>query len=155
MITKDEILSAQKAWGDALIEIGKLKENRNECEALTSEIIDRYYAYDLGNVLFKPTRTSDIQFRGTREGAIAYFIGGSESYSEDTGFALQPWTKVDFDNAGGMFIYEDYAVAMGNYFFTEAGTGNISKVEYTFGYIKDAEGALKINLHHSSVPFKP
>lgn len=155
MITKDDILSAQKAWGDALIEIGKLKNNRAACEALTSEIIDRYYAFDLGSVLFKPTRAKETQFRGTRDGAYSYFIGGSDSFPEDTGFALQPWTKVEFDNAGGMFIYEDYAVAMGNYFFTEAVTGDIKKVEYTFGYIKDKKGALKINLHHSSVPFTP
>ncbi len=155
MITKDEILSAQKAWGDALIEIGKLKDNRDECEALTSEVIDRFYAYDLGNVLFKPTRAKDIQFRDTREGAMSYFIGGSDRYPEDTGFALQPWSKVEFNNAGGFFIYEDYALVMGNYKFTEAGTGVISKVEYTFGYIRDAKRALKINLHHSSVPFTP
>lgn len=155
MITKDEIISAQKVWGDALIEIGKLKNKRAECEALTSEVIDRYYAFDLGSVLFKPTRAKEIQFRGTREGAFSYFIGGSDSFPEDTGFALQPWSKVEFDNAGGMIILEDYAVAMGNYIFTEAGTGDTKKVEYTFGYIKDANGGLKINLHHSSVPFTP
>jgi len=153
MITKDEILSAQKAWGDALIEIGKLKNDRKACEALTSEVIDNYYAYEKGNVLFKPTRAKEIQFRGTREGAVAYFIGRSGNFPEDTGFALQPWSKVEFENSGGIFIYEDYAVAMGNYFFTDANRGDISKVEYTFGYIKDAKGALKINLHHSSMPF--
>jgi hypothetical protein len=41
---------------------------------------------------------------------------------------------------------------MGNYFFTEL-DGTEIKVEYTFGYIKDSDGRLKINLHHSSIPF--
>jgi len=46
------------------------------------------------------------------------------------------------------------AIAMGNYYFTCAETGNVSKVEYTFGYKKSIkDGKLRIFLHHSSVPF--
>ena len=41
---------------------------------------------------------------------------------------------------------------MGNYFFTDL-DGNEAKVEYTFGY-KLFEGELKIDVHHSSFPFK-
>ena len=40
---------------------------------------------------------------------------------------------------------------MGNYFFTTP-EGEEVKVEYTFGYITDSEGKLRINLHHSSMP---
>ena len=43
---------------------------------------------------------------------------------------------------------------MGNYFFTDL-NGDESKVEYTFGYVKDEEGNLKIGVHHSSLPFSP
>ncbi|MBW2183666.1 MAG: hypothetical protein JRF49_07355, partial [Deltaproteobacteria bacterium] len=50
------------------------------------------------------------------------------------------------------YIHGDYAVAMGNYFFTQV-DGTEVKVEYTFGYIKGSDGKLKINLHHSSIPF--
>lgn len=42
---------------------------------------------------------------------------------------------------------------MGNYYFTDANTNKEIKVEYTFGYIKDKDGNLKINLHHSSLPY--
>ena len=38
------------------------------------------------------------------------------------------------------------------YFFTES-NGSIVKVEYSFGYFLDSNGNLKINLHHSSLPF--
>ena len=70
--------------------------------------------------------------------------------AEDKGFAIQPWTKVRFDNTD--FILEDNrAIAMGNYFFTDL-DGNEAKVEYTFGY-KLVDGVLKIDLHHSSFPF--
>ena len=41
---------------------------------------------------------------------------------------------------------------MGNYYFTDL-TGVETKVEYTFGY-KLSNGELKIDLHHSSLPFK-
>ena len=42
---------------------------------------------------------------------------------------------------------------MGNYYFTsEQDKKNETKVEYTFGYIKDINGNLRINLHHSSIP---
>jgi hypothetical protein len=47
------------------------------------------------------------------------------------------------------------AVAMGNYWFTPADGGPETKVEYTFGYVRGEDGALKIVVHHSSVPFNP
>jgi hypothetical protein len=154
MITKDEVLKAQKAWGDALVRIGLLKEDREACESFTDEVIDILYAYDVSEVLFKPTRAKDKQFRNTKEGAKSYFIGGNDDYLEDSGFALQPWSEVKFENSG-IILEEKIALAMGNYYFTEKDSHVVKKVEYTFGYIKDDEGNLKINLHHSSVPFSP
>jgi hypothetical protein len=70
---------------------------------------------------------------------------------EDSGFALQPWTNVRFENAS-VILNEKTAIAMGNYFFTEL-NGNVVKVEYTFGYFLDSKQCLKINLHHSSLPY--
>ena len=46
----------------------------------------------------------------------------------------------------------DNATAMGNYFFTQT-NGNVVKVEYTFGYFLDSNQDLRINLHHSSLPY--
>ena len=53
-----------------------------------------------------------------------------------------------------MILNEKTATAMGNYFFTES-NGNIVKVEYTFGYFMNENNDLKINLHHSSLPYIP
>ena len=84
---------------------------------------------------------------------MSYFIAGDDRVcSEDAGFAIQPWTKVRFENAG-FILEENRAIAMGNYFFTDL-DGNEAKVEYTFGY-KSANGSLKIDLHHSSFPYNP
>jgi hypothetical protein len=154
MITEEGVLQAQGKWAEALIEIGKLKNDRKLCEEYANKKLEELYAFDLGVVLFKPTRATESQFRGTKEGALSYFIGGNNKFSEDTGFALQPWSDVRFENSG-MILYQDNAIAMGNYFFTESGSGAIKKVEFTFGYIKAPDGNLKINLHHSSVPFTP
>lgn len=154
MITKDEVLKAQKKWAEALIEIGTLKNDRKACESRTKEKLNELYAYDYGTVLFKPTRATENQFRGKKEGALSYFIGGNSTYSEDTGFALQPWSDVRFENTD-IILNDESAIAMGNYFFTESGSGTVKKVEYTFGYMKSPDGSLKINVHHSSVPFTP
>jgi hypothetical protein len=43
-------------------------------------------------------------------------------------------------------------MAMGNYFFTDP-QGELVKVEYSFGYVLDDHGKVKIVLHHSSVPY--
>ena len=84
---------------------------------------------------------------------MSYFIAGENRVcDEDTGFAIQPWTKVRFENAG-FILEENRAIAMGNYFFTGL-DGNEVKVEFTFGYTLIA-GELKIDLHHSSLPYNP
>jgi len=64
---------------------------------------------------------------------------------------LQPWTQVRFENTA-LILEENRALAMGNYFFTDT-NGLETKVEYTFGYTKTSDGALKIDVHHSSLPF--
>jgi hypothetical protein len=114
-------------------------------------MLNELYAFDNGEVLFKPTRATEKQFRLNLEAAKSYFIGGNPNFSEDLGFALEPWVSVKFVN-GAIALKNNHAIAMGNYFFTSQ-NGEELKAEYTFGYIKDKRGDLKINLHHSSVPF--
>jgi hypothetical protein len=151
MITKEEVKNAQSVWGEGVVKIGKLKEDRFQCEKFANEFLDNLYAFDLGEVLFKPTKCEHEQFRPTKAEALSYFISGeNRACREDKGFAINPWTNVRFENSG--FILErDRAISMGNYFFTDL-NGNEAKVEYTFGY-KLVNGKLKIDLHHSSFPF--
>lgn len=152
MITKDQVLEVQQKWGNGVVKIGLLKENRTECETFASAFLDQRYAFGLGTVLFKPTKCETEQFRSTKPEALSYFIAGDDRVClEDKGFAIQPWTKVRFENTG-FILDEKRAIAMGNYFFTDL-NGNEAKVEYTFGY-KLIEGELKIDVHHSSFPFE-
>ncbi|MBT3741397.1 MAG: hypothetical protein HOG32_04195 [Polaribacter sp.] len=153
MITLDNIENIQKEWGDSLVKLGSLKSNKEACNNEADTLINKLYGYNNGTVLFKPTKAKDNQFRLTFEGAKSYFIGENSNFSEDKGFALQPWTNVRFENAS-VVLKKDSAIAMGNYFFTE-NNGNEVKVEYTFGYFLGEKKNLKINLHHSSLPFNP
>jgi len=151
VITAEEIADAQRVWGDGIVAIGKAFTDKEDYIKAAENHLDVLYAFETGNVLFKPTKAADSQFRLTREAALSYFVGGNDKYNEDHGFAIHPWWKVRFENIATYF-HGDYAVAMGNYFFTQL-DGTEVKVEYTFGYIKGSGGKLKINLHHSSVPF--
>ena len=152
MITKDQVIEAQEKWGNGVVKIGALKEKRTECEAFASSFLDDRYAFASSTVLFKPTKCEIEQFRPSKSEALSYFIAGEDrACNEDKGFAIQPWTKVRFENAG-IILEEKRAIAMGNYFFTDL-NGDEAKVEYTFGY-KLENGELKIDLHHSSFPYK-
>ena len=150
-ITAEEIAEAQKIWGDGIVTIGKAFTDKGDYTKAAENHLDTLYAFEAGTVLFKPTKAADSQFRLTREAALSYFVAGNDEYKEDHGFAIHPWTNVRFENTAH-YIHGDYAVAMGNYFFTQL-DGSEVKVEYTFGYMKGQNGKLKINLHHSSIPF--
>jgi hypothetical protein len=151
-ITEAQVHEAQKIWGDGIVAIGNAYTKKGDYNALATTHVDMLYAYDEGTVLFKPTKAAAQQFRLTKPEAISYFVTGV--VPEDHGFALQPWSAVRFENAG-IIIDQDSAVAMGNYFFTDANTGFEAKVEFTFGYVRDADGKLLINVHHSAFPYQP
>ena len=152
-IQQTEIFKAQELWGDAIVKIGQAYRNKIDYKKLAKDLVGEFYGYDSGTVLFKPTKASEKQFRLTFESAVSYFVGGNSEFPEDKGFALQPWKKVRFQNLG--FIVDgERAFAMGNYFFIDYNDVE-AKVEFTFGYKKAENGRLKIDLHHSSLPFKP
>lgn len=149
-ITAEEVAQAQQVWGEGIVAIGKAFTDKGDFVGAAEKHLDVLYNFQAGDVLFKPTKAADAQFRNDKESALSYFVGGNDKYGEDHGFAIHPWTNVRFENVG-TYLHGDYAVAMGNYFFTQT-DGTEVKVEYTFGYNK-VDGKLKINLHHSSLPF--
>ena len=113
-------------------------------------MIDSAYAYQMGAVLFKPTLTVNPQtFRPTRDGAVSYFVGGNPAFPKDTGFALKGWKKCEPVNTA-IFIDGNSAITMGKVHFTDK-KGKVTSVDKTWGYVKDAAGKVRINLHHSSL----
>lgn len=148
-ITAAEVALAQQSWGEGIVAIGKAYTDKGDYRAAATKHINIFYGFKEGPVLFKPTKTSDDQFRGSFREALSYFVGGDQL--EDKGFAITPWIKVRFANESTTSD-RDSAMAMGNYYFTDT-AGKETKVEYSFGYFRGKDGKLKINLHHSSVPY--
>lgn len=176
-MTEQDVLDAQKAWSDGVVAIGKAFMEGGDYKGLATAAASSIYGYDEGKVLFKPTRCAEVPFRPKPEEALSYFVGGH--IKEDKGFAIQPWSKIVWDNHD-IYCSGDVGLAMGEYarrpvpsgccaeefaltpdpptrryHFTDANTQAVSKVEYTFGYRKFAPGKVRIFLHHSSVPYKP
>ncbi|WP_448584952.1 phosphoribosyl-AMP cyclohydrolase [Thermaurantiacus sp.] len=152
-ITEKEVIEAQRAWGDGIVEIGKVYAAGGDYVAAAANHINRFYGYDQSLVLFKPTLAAVEQFRLTFDAALSYFVGQNPSFPEDRGFAVRPWSKVRWKNTGIVNNSCNMAVAMGNYWFTPAAGGPETKVEYTFGYVRGPDEALRIVVHHSSVPY--
>jgi hypothetical protein len=153
-ISEAEVVAAQKAWCNALVNISQThaRSGQAAAKALAEQVIDSAYAYQMGTVLFKPTLTTVPQtFRTTRAGALAYFVGGDAQFPKDTGFALKGWTQCEANNAG-VFISGRAATSMGNVSITNA-KGEVTTVDKTWKFVKDDQGQLRIAVHHSSLPF--
>ncbi|MBT4921041.1 MAG: phosphoribosyl-AMP cyclohydrolase [Euryarchaeota archaeon] len=150
MVSLVEVKEAQRAWGEGIVAIATAHTNGGDYIGLATDHVNTLYAYQMGPVLFKPTLAATDQFRPTFQTALSYFVASNNACPEDQGFAIRGWTNVRFENSD-VIIDGNTALAMGNYFFTSQ-EGLEIKVEYTFGYIADENGGLRIQLHHSSMP---
>jgi len=155
-ITETDLANARQAWGDALVAIAKAYEadGIDGARPVAEGVLDVAYGYNLGPVLFKPTLASGEQtFRPTRQGALSYFVGHDADYPKDGGFGIRGWRDVTSQTAAS-FIEGDVAMWMGWVTMTDK-DGQVTKVDKSFGYKKDADGTLRIVLHHSSLPYQP
>lgn len=154
-ITETDLAAARTAWGEALIAISKAYEDGgiDAARGVAEGVLDAAYGYTLGPVLFKPTLSGGAQtFRPTRKGALSYFVGHDPEFPQDGGFGIKGWRHVTSETAAS-FIEGDVAMWMGWVIMTDK-DGNVTKVDKSFGYKKDADGTLRIVLHHSSLPFE-
>ena len=42
MVTKEQVIEVQEKWGNGVVKIGSLKDNRTECEAFASNFLKIY-----------------------------------------------------------------------------------------------------------------
>ncbi|MEE2931711.1 MAG: phosphoribosyl-AMP cyclohydrolase [Bacteroidota bacterium] len=151
MITKEEVLAFQENWGDGIISIGNTFKNRGDYVGEAKDFLNRLYAYEFEEVFFKPTLATELQFRLDKAAALSYFVGGDPDFLEDGGFAIKGWNNIRWENSG-IKIMQDCAICMGNYFFGME-NGDDLKVEYSV-VLKKIDGALKIILHDSHLPYQ-
>jgi hypothetical protein len=153
-VTEADVVAAQGAWCQALLDISKANDTGGQAaaKALAEKVIDTAYGYESGPVLFKPTLTVDPQtFRTTRQGALAYFVGGDPEYPNDKGFALKGW-KACKVNDEAILLLGNTATTMGKVELT-GNDGAVTTVDKTWQYVKDEDGTLRIVVHHSSLEY--
>jgi len=141
----------QEKWASLVLKIGQAYKNNLNLDNLISQLLHDVYAFNYCDLLFKPTLAKHKQFRSTKDEFISYFTGQNKVCEEDSGFAIKSWRSIKFENYK-IVEYNKYLLSMGNYFF-ENENNDLLKVEYTFGFIKINENELRINLHHSSLPY--
>merc|ERR1711871_1332494 len=157
-VTEAEVLEVQTKWANAIKTISKTHKDGGDYIQAAADAAGELYAYGHSNVLFKPTKALEYRFRPTPEEAMSYFVGGSVvdgGYDEDGGFVInggKGWADCVYDNHQ-VELKDGVGIAMGTYDFTCATTGDVSTVEYTFGYTRCNDGKVRIFLHHSSVPY--
>jgi hypothetical protein len=157
-LSEIEVEQLQAAWANAIKTCSKIYLEKGDYVSAAAGAAGELYGYGHHPVLFKPTKAKAYPFRPTAGEAMSYFVGGEVvdgGYKEDGGFAInggKGFSKVIFTNHN-IDINGPMAIAMGSYVFTCATTGDESRVEYTFGYKRCADGKARIFLHHSSVPY--
>lgn len=68
MITAEDVAQAQKEWGEGIVAIGKAFTDKGDFVKAAENHLDTLYDFQSGDVLFKPTKAADAQFRPDREG---------------------------------------------------------------------------------------
>ena len=159
-ITELEVIAAQDLWAASIKRISAAYLAKSDFVKIAGDAAGELYAYGHHDVLFKPTKAADFQFRPSAEEAMSYFVGAKavgDGIPEDGGFAINAgkgFKEVVFENHQ-ISLNGNTAIAMGNYSFTCATTSEVAKVEYTFGYKRCGDGKVRIFLHHSSLPYQP
>ena len=153
-IIEEQLMQARLAWGNGMIAISKAYEESGITEAkiIANDFLDDVYGFELGPVLFKPTLSGGAQtFRPTRDGALSYFVGHDPTYPSDSGFGIKSWHEVRSETCAA-FLDQDVAMWMGSVTLISK-DGHSITVDKSWGYKKVKNGALKIILHHSSLPY--
>tara|TARA_E500000178_G_scaffold104273_2_gene103878 strand:+ start:844 stop:1308 length:465 start_codon:yes stop_codon:yes gene_type:complete len=142
-----KVLEFLKSWTDGVISIGKTYHRDGDFQEGAEFFLNTHYAFGENEVLFKPTFTKDVIFRNSFNQALSYFVSGS--ISEDRGFAIRPWKKIELHDQPNLIIEGDVVVVMGALDFYHFESEVSSIVSFTF-VLKEFEGRFKIIVHHSS-----
>ena len=146
LINQDEVEDFLKSWKDGVLEIGSAYRKDNNYKEVAKAFIDTHYAFDVGDILFKPTYTTDVVFRNNFESALSYFVSGD--IPEDSGFAIKPWENIDVSNIN--FLIESGLCAVhGVLNLKPSNSVYETKIAFTFILVK-ANDNIKIKIHHSS-----
>jgi len=154
VFTEAMVVETLQRWCDNVVRIGKIYAEGGDVVSAAQQVLSDNYDYDKGKVLFKPTLAFGPQtFRPTKEGALAYFVGGNDRFPDDKGFKLKPWVKVWF-NKLDFILRGDLAILQCNVHLIGADDSHIF-VNKSFVFKACEDGQVRIILHQSSLPYQP
>jgi hypothetical protein len=168
-ISEDDINDAQDAWCEGLLNISRAwleRETRgDEYKRLARQfLVDLYDDFEENRVFFRPTLAmAPYNFRTTREGALAYFIGEDpDNFPNDKGFIKLGWLHARYDNViedkKAIQRYGNIGIAMGNvYLRTDDMSigGRETIVDKVFVFRKDDVGRVRLIVHNSAATNMP
>lgn len=134
------------SWKDGVIGIGSVFKSDGDYKKEATYFIDKHYAFNESNVLFKPTFTKQVIFRNNKEDALSYFIKGD--IIEDNGFAIKPWKSIEPLEIH-INIEDNFSIAMGVLELSPFSDENPTKIAFTF-ILDEFDNGIKIKAHHSS-----
>jgi hypothetical protein len=134
------------SWKDGVIGIGSVYKSDGDYKKEATSFIDKHYAFNESNVLFKPTFTKQVIFRNNKEDALSYFIKGD--IIEDNGFAIKPWKSIEPLEIH-INIEDNFSIAMGVLELSPFSDENPTKIAFTF-ILDEFDNGIKIKAHHSS-----
>ena len=144
-INSIEVKDFLNSWKDGVIDIGIAYQEGIDYREKARTFIETHYAFDTGDVLFKPTFSNDVVFRNNLEDALSYFVTGD--ISEDSGFAIKPWEDIKTSEVS--FILEhNLCAVMGVLHLKPLNSENKTKIAFNFILVKDND-RFKIKIHHS------
>ena len=157
-ITEKEINDAQRAWCDGLIEICETYRSGGDYRDKAEKFLDRLYDFGGSRVFFRPTLAMAPQnFRTTKQGALAYFIGEDPEFPQDDGFIKKGWISADFDNEiegkDAIQVHGNIGIAMGNVYLRQSEVtvgGKEVVVDKVFVFMKSG-GHPRLIVHNSAV----
>jgi len=134
------------SWKDGVIGIGSVYKSDGDYKKEAASFIDKHYAFNESNVLFKPTFTKKVIFRNNKQDALSYFIKGD--IIEDNGFAIKPWKSIEPLEIH-INIEDNFSIAMGVLGLSPFNDENPTKIAFTF-ILDEFDNRITIKAHHSS-----
>ena len=127
-MNKENIYEFLNSWKDGVVGIGSVYKLNGDYKKEAESFINKHYAFDESNVLFKPTFTKQVIFRNNKEDALSYFIKGD--IVEDNGFAIKPWKSIEPLEIH-VNIEESFSIAMGVLELSPFNDENSTKIAFT------------------------
>ncbi|HXS01890.1 MAG TPA: hypothetical protein VN724_15035 [Pyrinomonadaceae bacterium] len=160
-ISEAEVNQAQRDWCNGLIEICEAYPD-GDYRGKAIAFIERLYDFEGSRVFFRPTLAKAPQnFRTTKEGALAYFIGEDDEFPLDEGFIKQGYVWADFDNEiegkAAIQVHDNIGIAMGNVYLRKAEVtvgGKATVVDKLFVFMK-RKGLVRLIVHNSALSNMP